>query len=129
MTVRRDAKSAGITDNFSTHKERKIYETRHALSKQPRKLSGELQTGSNHSDPAGTNVESGIPFFARQSATEVHMNAPEDCGCAEANNGDSAGQPTASETGGDDLCPPAAPPDDKSSDLLKAMYYWVLSRF
>ena len=57
------------------------------------------------------------------------MNAPEDYGCAEVNNGDSAGQQIASETRGDDLCPPAALPDDKSSDLLKAMYYWVLSRF
>jgi hypothetical protein len=57
------------------------------------------------------------------------MNAERDGQCSEDNGGDSAGEVSAlvkkeNENG----CPDSAPPQGRTSELLKAMYYFVLSR-
>ena len=61
------------------------------------------------------------------------MKTEHDPGCAAGNSGDSAGQQTVAEMERDNGGPDSAPPESQSSELLqamlKAMYYWVLSRF
>ena len=56
------------------------------------------------------------------------MSAEDSCECEQNNGGDSVGQQLALEDEGDAPCPDVAPADGKAPELLKAMYYWVLSR-
>jgi hypothetical protein len=57
------------------------------------------------------------------------MSTHDDCECAEGSSNDSDGQQIAAGSEGGDGCLHATPPDSKTSEFLKAMYYWVLSRF
>jgi hypothetical protein len=56
------------------------------------------------------------------------MNTEENSRSTKDNSGDSAVQQVAPENESDDASPEGVPPGSKSSELLKAMYYWVLSR-
>jgi hypothetical protein len=56
------------------------------------------------------------------------MSTEGDSECAESNGGDSACQEVAPENNGDDGIAGDTRFRTASSELLKAMYYWVLSR-
>jgi hypothetical protein len=56
------------------------------------------------------------------------MSTEKDCECLKYDNGRSTEQEVAPENGGDAGSLEDAPPDSKSSEFPKAMYFWVLSR-
>jgi hypothetical protein len=56
------------------------------------------------------------------------MNTESDCRCSEDNGGDSADEVAALEKENENGCPDSAPSKSRTSELLKAMYYFVLSR-
>jgi hypothetical protein len=141
-TARRDIKSGGTSDTLSTLIEWRSHETRHALSKQSRKLSGELQNESNDSNPTGAEAEPVVPLRARRATNQKPMkaifmktiqplsdsNAPEDCPGSEFNPAPRvANGPAAGQSG---PAPPAVSERTASrrSRFLEKVYYWVLSR-
>jgi len=56
------------------------------------------------------------------------MNTEEGSGCVESDGGDSADQQVAPENDGDDNIADDSQLRCASPELLKAVYYWVLSR-
>jgi len=56
------------------------------------------------------------------------MNTENDCRCSGDNGGDSADEVAALEKDNENGCPDSVPSKSKTSELLKAMYYFVLSR-
>jgi hypothetical protein len=59
---------------------------------------------------------------------EVQMNTENDCRYPGDNGGDSADEVAAPEKENENGCPDSAPSKSRTSELLKAMYYFVLSR-
>ena len=56
------------------------------------------------------------------------MNTESDCRCPEDKGGDSADEVSALEKEHENGCPDSAPSKSRTSELLKAMYYFVFSR-
>ncbi|MGP8202115.1 MAG: hypothetical protein ACLQU4_21735 [Limisphaerales bacterium] len=56
------------------------------------------------------------------------MNTESDCRCPGDKGGDSADEAAALEEDNENGCPDAVASKSRTSELLKAMYYFVLSR-
>lgn len=74
---------------------------------------------SCHSNSTGAATEPVAGSNLCQSTTERHMNTESDCQCSGDNASDSAGEVPA--------CLDSSPPKSGTSELLKAMYYFMLS--